>query len=164
MKAKKDVLIWIVLAAVVPLTLFIGLSVGTYAYAYRYRRFCDELVGEIARVQREDSLTAESEGVYTRVLARNADSLYRELTNAQLCGYETERPEGACVRLDFGNGVQMELYEGAEGGLVVYYEQPGEDPLILDLDESARFLNVQRLVSVQWGNELLEEAEIKEET
>jgi len=45
----------------------------------------------------------------------------------------------------------MRIWDCGDGGLIVQYINEDTD-LLYRTDESARFINVQRIVSTQWGN------------
>lgn len=153
MKGKKDALGIIIAAAVAPILVFVGMGIWSYGYAYRFRAFRSDFAASVAYAQTNDSLIADDDGARTRVASHNADSLYREITGARMNGYQKEMPEGKPIQMVFGNGDRMRVWEREGGGLTVCYEKEGQEPVIMDVDATARYVNMERLVSTAWGNE-----------
>ena len=105
-------------------------------------------------------MTAVCDGVTTRITRDNADYIHREITGGEHYGYAKEAPEGACVELDFGNGDAMTIWPGEGGteeGLTVRYCTYRGKEVIVEIGNDARYENIRRLVSEQWGNEVVKD-------
>lgn len=156
MKGRRETIGWWIAVGMLPIAIFAVVSVWVYSYSYRYRRFCDDFAASVASAQGSGRMTAVCDGVTTRVTRDNADHIYREITGAAHHGYATQTPEGACVELDFGNGDTMTVWPGEGGtddGLTVRYRTCRGKQLLVEVGSEARYENICRLVSVQWGNE-----------
>ena len=156
MKGRRETIGWWIAVGMLPITIFAVVSVWVYSYSYRYRRFCDDFAASVASAQGSGRMTAVCDGVTMRVTRDNADHIYREITGAAHHGYATQTPEGACVELDFGNGDTMTVWPGEGGtdeGLTVRYRTCRGKQGLVEVGSEARYENICRLVSVQWGNE-----------
>lgn len=156
MKSRRETIgLWIAVG-MLPIVVFAAAAVWVYGYSYRYRRFCDDFAASVASAQGSGRMTAVCDGAVTSITRDNADHIFREITGGAHRGYASEAPEGECVELDFGNGDTMTIWPGeggAEEGLTVRYRPYRGKAVIVEVGSEARYENICRLVSIQWGNE-----------
>ena len=156
MKSRRETIGWWIALGMLPIAAFAVVSVWVYGYSNRYRRFCDDFAASVASAQGSGRMTAVCGDVTTRITRDNADHIYREITGASHHGYASQLPAGECVELDFGNGDAMTVWPGeggADEGLTVRYRPYRGGEVIVEVGGEARYENIRRLVSAQWGNE-----------
>ena len=155
-KSKRETIGWIIALAAVPFVAFVTVSIGAYGYSYRYKAFRDDLAQDFAYAQTNDCLTATENGVSTRLTSRNSDYIWREIAEGEFAGYKEDVMEEPVIELDFGNGSCLRICAAPDAdpdtkSVSVRLEREGEVRSIRV--NGVRLLNIERLISVQWGNE-----------
>lgn len=111
---------------------------------------------DFAYAQANDCLTATENGVSTRLTSRNSDYIWREIAEGEFAGYKEDAMEEPVIELDFGNGSRLRICAAPDAdpdtrSVNVRLEREGEVRSIRV--NGVRLLNIERLISVQWGNE-----------
>lgn len=155
-KSKRETIGWVIALAAVPFVAFVAVSIWAYGYSYRYKEFKDDLARDFAYAQANDCLTATENGVSTRLTSRNSDYIWREIAEGEFAGHKEEAMEEPVIELDFGNGSRLRICAAPDAdpdtrSVSVRLEREGEVRSIRV--NGVRLLNIERLISVQWGNE-----------
>ena len=155
-KSKRETIGWVIALAAVPFVAFVAVSIWAYGYSYRYKEFKDDLARDFAYAQANDCLTATENGVSTRVTSRNSDYIWREIAEGEFAGHKEDAMEEPVIELDFGNGSRLRICAAPDAdpdtrSVSVRLEREGEVRSIRV--NGVRLLNIERLISVQWGNE-----------
>lgn len=155
-KSKRETIGWVIALAAVPFVAFVAVSIWAYGYSYRYKEFKDDLARDFAYAQANDCLTATENGVSTRLTSRNSDYIWREIAEGEFAGHKEEAMEEPVIELDFGNGSRLRICAAPDAdpdtrSVNVRLEREGEVRSIRV--NGVRLLNIERLISVQWGNE-----------
>lgn len=155
-KSKRETIGWVIALAAVPFVAFVAVSIWAYGYSYRYKEFKDDLARDFAYAQANDCLTATENGVSTRLTSRNSDYIWREIAEGEFAGYKEDTMEEPVIELDFGNGSRLRICAAPDAdpdtrSVNVRLEREGEVRSIRV--NGVRLLNIERLISVQWGNE-----------
>lgn len=155
-KSKRETIGWVIALAAVPFVAFVTVSIWAYGYSYRYKAFKDDLAQDFAYAQTNDCLTATENGVSTRLTSRNSDYIWREIAEGEFAGYKEDAMEEPVIELDFGNGSRLQICAAPDAdpdtkSVSVRLEREGEVRSIRV--NGVRLLNIERLISVQWGNE-----------
>lgn len=155
-KSKRETIGWVIALAAVPFVAFVAVSIWAYGYSYRYKEFKDDLARDFAYAQANDCLTATENGVSTRLTSRNSDYIWREITEGEFAGHKEDAMEEPVIELDFGNGSRLRICAAPDAdpdtrSVNVRLEREGEVRSIRV--NGVRLLNIERLISVQWGNE-----------
>lgn len=155
-KSKRETIGWVIALAAVPFVAFVAVSIWAYGYSYRYKEFKDDLARDFAYVQANDCLTATENGVSTRLTSRNSDYIWREIAEGEFAGHKEDAMEEPVIELDFGNGSRLRICAAPDAdpdtrSVSVRLEREGEVRSIRV--NGVRLLNIERLISVQWGNE-----------
>lgn len=155
-KSKRETIGWIIALAAVPFVAFVTVSIWAYGYSYRYKAFKDDLARDFAYAQENDCLTATENGVSTRLTSRNSDYIWREIAEGEFAGYKEDAMEEPVIELDFGNGSRLRICAAPDAdentkSVSVRLEREGEVRSIRV--NGVRLINIERLISVQWGNE-----------
>lgn len=155
-KSKRETIGWVIALAAVPFVAFVAVSIWAYGYSYRYKEFKDDLARDFAYAQANDCLTATENGVSTRLTSRNSDYIWREIAEGKFAGYKEDAMEEPVIELDFGNGSRLRICAAPDAdpdtrSVNVRLEREGEVRSIRV--NGVRLLNIERLISVQWGNE-----------
>lgn len=155
-KSKRETIGWVIALAAVPFVAFVAVSIWSYGYSYRYKEFKDDLARDFAYAQANDCLTATENGVSTRLTSRNSDYIWREIAEGEFAGHKEEAMEEPVIELDFGNGSRLRICAAPDAdpdtrSVSVRLEREGEVRSIRV--NGVRLLNIERLISVQWGNE-----------
>lgn len=155
-KSKRETIGWVIALAAVPFVAFVVVSIWAYGYSYRYKAFKDDLARDFAYAQTNDCLTATENGVSTRLTSRNSDYIWREIAEGEFAGYKEDVMEEPVIELDFGNGSRLRICAAPDAdpdtrSVNVRLEREGEVRSIRV--NGVRLLNIERLISVQWGNE-----------
>lgn len=155
-KSKRETIGWVIALAAVPFVAFVAVSIWAYGYSYRYKEFKDDLARDFAYAQANDCLTATENGVSTRLTSRNSDYIWREIAEGEFAGHKEDAMEEPVIELDFGNGSRLRICAAPDadpdtGSVSVRLEREGEVRSIRV--NGVRLLNIERLISVQWGNE-----------
>ena len=147
-KSKRETIGWVIALAAVPFVAFVAVSIWAYGYSYRYKEFKDDLARDFAYAQANDCLTATENGVSTRLTSRNSDYIWREIAEGEFAGHKEDAMEEPVIELDFGNAPDA---DPDTRSVSVRLEREGEVRSIRV--NGVRLLNIERLISVQWGNE-----------
>lgn len=155
-KPKRETIGWVIALAAVPFVAFVAVSIWAYGYSYRYKEFKDDLARDFAYAQANDCLTATENGVSTRLTSRNSDYIWREIAEGEFAGHKEDAMEEPVIELDFGNGSRLRICAAPDAdpdtrSVNVRLEREGEVRSIRV--NGVRLLNIERLISVQWGNE-----------
>ena len=155
-KSKRETIGWFIALAAVPYVAFVAVSIWAYGYSYRYKEFKDDLARDFAYAQANDCLTATENGVSTRLTSRNSDYIWREIAEGEFAGHKEDAMEEPVIELDFGNGSRPRICAAPDAdpdtrSVSVRLEREGEVRSIRV--NGVRLLNIERLISVQWGNE-----------
>ena len=155
-KSKRETIGWVIALAAVPFVAFVAVSIWAYGYSYRYKEFKDDLARDFAYAQANDCLTATENDVSTRLTSRNSDYIWREIAEGEFAGYKEDAMEEPVIELDFGNGSRLRICAAPDAdpdtrSVNVRLEREGEVRSIRV--NGVRLLNIERLISVQWGNE-----------
>ncbi len=155
-KSKRETIGWFIALAAVPFVAFVAVSIWAYGYSYRYKEFKDDLARDFAYAQANDCLTATENGVSTRLTSRNSDYIWREIAEGEFAGHKEDAMEEPVIELDFGNGSRLRICAAPDAdpdtrSVSVRLEREGEVRSIRV--NGVRLLNIERLISVQWGNE-----------
>lgn len=155
-KSKRETIGWVIALAAVPFVAFVAVSIWAYGYSYRYKEFKDDLARDFAYAQANDCLTATENGVSTRLTSRNSDYIRREIAEGEFAGHKEDAMEEPVIELDFGNGSRLRICAAPDAdpdtrSVSVHLEREGEVRSIRV--NGVRLLNIERLISVQWGNE-----------
>lgn len=155
-KSKRETIGWFIALAAVPFVAFVAVSIWAYGYSYRYKEFKDDLARDFAYAQANDCLTATENGVSTRLTSRNSDYIWREIAEGEFAGHKEDAMEEPVIELDFGNGSRLRICAAPDAdpdtrSVNVRLEREGEVRSIRV--NGVRLLNIERLISVQWGNE-----------
>lgn len=155
-KSKRETVGWFIALAAVPFVAFVAVSIWAYGYSYRYKEFKDDLARDFAYAQANDCLTATENGVSTRLTSRNSDYIWREIAEGEFAGHKEDAMEEPVIELDFGNGSRLRICAAPDAdpdtrSVSVRLEREGEVRSIRV--NGVRLLNIERLISVQWGNE-----------
>ena len=155
-KSKRETIGWFIALAAVPFVAFVAVSIWAYGYSYRYKEFKDDLARDFAYAQANDCLTATENGVSTRLTSRNSDYIWREIAEGEFAGHKEDAMEEPVIALDFGNGSRLRICAAPDAdpdtrSVSVRLEREGEVRSIRV--NGVRLLNIERLISVQWGNE-----------
>lgn len=155
-KTKRETIGWVIALAAVPFVAFVAVSIWAYGYSYRYKEFKDDLARDFAYAQANDCLTATENGVSTRLTSRNSDYIWREIAEGEFAGHKEDAMEEPVIELDFGNGSRLRICAAPDAdpdtrSVNVRLEREGEVRSIRV--NGVRLLNIERLISVQWGNE-----------
>lgn len=155
-KSKRETIGWVIALAAVPFVAFVAVSIWAYGYSYRYKEFKDDLARDFAYAQANDCLTATENGVSTRLTSRNSDYIWREIAEGEFAGHKEDAMEEPVIELDFGNGSRLRICAAPDAdpdtrSVNVRLEREGEVRSIRV--NGVRLLNIERLISVQWGNE-----------
>ena len=155
-KSKRETIGWVIALAAVPFVAFVAVSIWAYGYSYRYKKFKDDLARDFAYAQANDCLTATENGVSTRLTSRNSDYIWREIAEGEFAGHKEDAMEEPVIELDFGNGSRLRICAAPDAdpdtrSVSVRLEREGEVRSIRV--NGVRLLNIERLISVQWGNE-----------
>ena len=155
-KSKRETIGWVIALAAVPFVAFVAVAIWAYGYSYRYKEFKDDLARDFAYAQANDCLTATENGVSTRLTSRNSDYIWREIAEGEFAGYKEDAMEEPAIELDFGNGSRLRICAAPDAdpdtrSVNVRLEREGEVRSIRV--NGVRLLNIERLISVQWGNE-----------
>ena len=155
-KSKRETIGWVIALAAVPFVAFVAVSIWAYGYSYRYKEFKDDLARDFAYAQANDCLTATENGVSTRLTSRNSDYIWREIAEGEFAGHKENAMEEPVIELDFGNGSRLRICAAPDAdpdtrSVNVRLEREGEVRSIRV--NGVRLLNIERLISVQWGNE-----------
>lgn len=155
-KSKRETIGWVIALAAVPFVAFVAVSIWAYGYSYRYKAFKDDLARDFAYAQANDCLTATENGVSTRLTSRNSDYIWREIAEGEFAGHKEDAMEEPVIELDFGNGSRLRICAAPDAdpdtkSVSVRLEREGEVRSIRV--NGVRLLNIERLISVQWGNE-----------
>ena len=155
-KSKRETIGWVIALAAVPFVAFVAVSIWAYGYSYRYKEFKDDLARDFAYAQANDCLTATENGVSTRLTSRNSDYIWREIAEGEFAGHKEDAMEEPVIELDFGNGSRLRICAAPDAdpdtrSVSVRLEREGEVRSIRV--NGVRLLNMERLISVQWGNE-----------
>lgn len=155
-KSKRETIGWVIALAAVPFVAFVAVSIWAYGYSYRYKAFKDDLARDFAYAQANDCLTATENGVSTRLTSRNSDYIWREIAEGEFAGHKEDAMEEPVIELDFGNGSRLRICAAPDAdpdtrSVNVRLEREGEVRSIRV--NGVRLLNIERLISVQWGNE-----------
>lgn len=155
-KSKRETIGWVIALAAVPFVAFVAVAIWAYEYSYRYKAFKDDLARDFAYAQANDCLTATENGVSTRLTSRNSDYIWREIAEGEFAGYKEDAMEEPVIELDFGNGSRLRICAAPDAdpdtrSVNVRLEREGEVRSIRV--NGVRLLNIERLISVQWGNE-----------
>lgn len=156
-KSKRETIGWVIALAAVPFVAFVAVSIWAYGYSYRYKEFKDDLARDFAYAQANDCLTATENGVSTRLTSRNSDYIWREIAEGEFAGHKEDAMEEPVIELDFGNGSRLRICAAPDAdpdtrSVNVRLEREGEVRSIRV--NGVRLLNIERLISVQWGNEV----------
>ena len=155
-KSKRETIGWVIALAAVPFVAFVAVSIWAYGYSYRYKAFKDDLARDFAYAQTNDCLTATENGVSTRLTSRNSDYIWREIAEGEFAGHKEDAMEEPVIELDFGNGSRLRICAAPDAdentkSVSVRLEREGEVRSIRV--NGVRLINIERLISVQWGNE-----------
>ena len=155
-KSKRETIGWFIALAAVPFVAFVAVSIWAYGYSYRYKAFKDDLARDFAYAQANDCLTATENGVSTRLTSRNSDYIWREIAEGEFAGHKEDAMEEPVIELDFGNGSRLRICAAPDAdpdtrSVNVRLEREGEVRSIRV--NGVRLLNIERLISAQWGNE-----------
>lgn len=155
-KSKRETIGWVIALAAVPFVAFVAVLIWAYGYSYRYKEFKDDLARDFAYAQANDCLTATENGVSTRLTSRNSDYIWREIAEGEFAGHKEDAMEEPVIELDFGNGSRLRICAAPDAdpdtrSVSVRLEREGEVRSIRV--NGVRLLNIERLISVQWGNE-----------
>ena len=155
-KSKRETIGWVIALAAVPFVAFVAVSIWAYGYSYRYKEFKDDLARDFAYAQANDCLTATENGVSTRLTSRNSDYIWREIAEGEFAGHKEDAMEEPVIELDFGYGSRLRICAAPDAdpdtrSVNVRLEREGEVRSIRV--NGVRLLNIERLISVQWGNE-----------
>ena len=155
-KSKRETIGWVIALAAVPFVAFVAVSIWAYGYSYRYKEFKDDLARDFAYAQANDCLTATENGVSTRLTSRNSDYIWREIAEGEFAGHKEDAMEEPVIELDFGNGSRLRICAAPDAdpdtrSVSVRLKREGEVRSIRV--NGVRLLNIERLISVQWGNE-----------
>lgn len=155
-KSKRETIGWVIALAAVPFIAFVAVSIWAYGYSYRYKAFKDDLAQDFAYAQTNDCLIATENGVSTRLTRRNSDYIWREIAEGEFAGYKEDVMEEPVIELDFGNGSRLRICAAPDAdentkSVSVRLEREGEVRSIRV--NGVRLINIERLISVQWGNE-----------
>ena len=155
-KSKRETIGWVIALAAVPFVAFVAVSIWAYGYSYRYKEFKDDLARDFAYAQANDCLTATENGVSTRLTSRNSDYIWREIAEGEFAGHKEDAMEEPVIELDFGNGSRLRICAAPDvdpdtRSVNVRLEREGE--VRSNRVNGVRLLNIERLISVQWGNE-----------
>ena len=106
--------------------------------------------------QNESFQDSSAYGVSTRLTSRNSDYIWREIAEGEFAGYKEDAMEEPVIELDFGNGSRLRICAAPDAdpdtrSVNVRLEREGEVRSIRV--NGVRLLNIERLISVQWGNE-----------
>lgn len=156
-KSKRETIGWVIALAAVPFVAFVAVSIWAYGYSYRYKEFKDDLARDFAYAQANDCLTATENSVSTRLTSRNSDYIWREIAEGEFAGHKEDAMEEPVIELDFGNGSRLRICAAPDAdpdtrSVSVRLEREGEVRSIRV--NGVRLLNIERLISVQWGNEV----------
>ena len=155
-KSKRETIGWVIALAAVPFVAFVAVSIWAYGYSYRYKEIKDDLARDFAYAQAKDCLRATENGVSTRLTSRNSDYIWREIAEGEFAGHKEDAMEEPVIELDFGNGSRLRICAAPDAdpdtrSVNVRLEREGEVRSIRV--NGVRLLNIERLISVQWGNE-----------
>lgn len=111
-KKEKDTRFWLMVAMLVAVVAVAAASVVWFlGYHGRFTRFVGQLSGSTTYACKNDCLIAEVNGKKYRVSEENMYGLYAYLSLSK-SGRESRRvPEGEPVKLDYGNGVTLKLWD-----------------------------------------------------
>ena len=155
-KSKRETIGWVIALAAMPFVAFVAVSIWAYGYSYRYKAFKDDLARDFAYAQANDCLTATENGVSTRLTSRNSDYIWREIAEGEFAGHKEEAMGEPVIELDFGNGNRLQICSAPDAdenteSVSVRLESEGKTRSIRV--NGVRLINIERLISVQWGNE-----------
>ena len=145
------------LIALIPTIIIAALFLWGVSYSFAYKNFKVEFVASVAYAQENDCLCARSGDEATRITSRNANSIFTEITGGGFAGYVKEAPKQDGLYLDFGDGATMQVWPDEASGLIVHYVNADTD-YFFRTGSAARYINLERIVSTEWGNTLWEKA------
>lgn len=151
----KSIPLWgYIVAAVVPILVFIAIVLAGVFTNLNYKDYKLAFADSITYSQEYDCLRADYNGVSTKLSHHNSAALYRIVVGSGFGSYEHTLPDSEVLLLDFGNGDIMNIwYRDSTSLTVQYIPFEGEEYLYSTLVIS-RFICLERLVSVEWANEL----------
>ena len=153
-KYKKTRLWVYVTLAVIPLVLFVGGMIYSAIFMNIFKDYILDFGQSVDYATDNDCMRAELNGVSTRVTAENADEIFLGIFDAGYYEYLDEAPTGDYLLLDFGDGNIMKIfYKDAESIIVDFIPLEGKE-IIYSTRQVCRFVTFERLVSLQWGNEV----------
>jgi len=151
-----------VVIAIIPIVLpgvFIARGIH---HRNEYKEFLIDFDTSISFALQKDTLKAENGSTATFITAKNAKSIFNMIFDGGFYYYDEEIPESEkVIYLDFGSGDKIWISADDDKAkttnlLIRYIKVDGEEYTYMT-KEAFNFGNLERLVSVQYGNALWSE-------
>lgn len=154
---RKDWKLWILIAiALAPILVFVVLFSFGAQSIYNQKNYYKNLGSSFDYAVTNDCLHAYHNGIGTKISSRNAEFLLLEIKNGDYFIFNGDIEDLDGIKLDFGNGDIMWILEIDKSVVILYKDNEGNE-VIHSTTETCRFITFERLISVKWGNTLLEE-------
>ena len=86
-----------------------------------YRAFAEAYAQSCAYAEEHDSLTAEYNGVTTKIAAENYAKIRKSVYSADYSEYLDTVPEGAPLTLDYGDGSTLNVWKNSPESIIIQY-------------------------------------------
>lgn len=147
--------LWIfLLIALVPFIIIAAIIANGFIVSKSYKDFTAYLYQSIEDGISANSLKAVYNGESTRLTEDNGSHIVSEINLSRFKFYRKEFDAIDEMYFDFGNGDTMWLYKINGETIIIKYIYANEDAKVFITTEITRMVTFERLVSVEWGNEI----------
>ncbi|MBN2879974.1 MAG: hypothetical protein JXN65_10160 [Clostridia bacterium] len=150
--------LWVyILLAMAPIIFAAGIYVYSTIVSADYRAFAEAYAQSCEYAEKHDSLTAEYNGVTTKIAAENYAKIRRSVFSAYYSEYLDTVPEGAPLTLNYGDDSTLNVWKNGPESIIIQYIYPDETSIIFRSSDNGvhRFVDFERLISEDWDNEVI---------
>lgn len=152
--ARRKSKLWIYIAVAVSLLGYmIFMIANVYIVRNQLRQFAIDYSDSIQYGIENDCLRVEYDGEVTRLIAKNANSLFKSVANSNYAKFKKKYEAKNGMFIDFGNGDTMWLYPYDNESVIYHFVYASGKERTYITRESTRMVTFERLVSLEWGNE-----------
>ncbi len=147
--------LWVyLLIAIVPFIVVAAIITNGFIVGKSYRDFTTDLYQSIKDGTSANSIRAVYNGESTRITEDNAFNIASAIDLSRFKFYRKKFDAIDEMYLDFGNGDTMWLYKIDSETMIIKYIYANGDTKVFSTTEITRMVTFERMVSVEWGNEI----------
>lgn len=155
--ARRRSKLWILITvALVPFIIAALIIINLVIISNGYKQFTEDLYQSFQYGVENECLRAEYQGEATKVTEENASHVFFSISSSHFVTYKEDYETTDKMLFDFGNGDMMWLYKQDSSTVVIHYIYADGVEKVYITTEVITMITFERLISVEWGNNLWE--------